>query len=105
MPDWTTKTGNCFEGMRVATPTASGASCVLGLQRAWAQPRTDSSTCSATSSHRDQRKCGLRDQRECGLRDQRKCGLRDQQKHGLLRDQRKTRSAVTGLAPDARLRG
>jgi hypothetical protein len=33
----------------------SGASCVLGLQRAWAQPRTDSrqqrsSTCSATSS-------------------------------------------------------
>jgi hypothetical protein len=39
--------------MRVATPTASGASCVLvlGLQRAWAQPRrTDSSTCSATSS-------------------------------------------------------
>ena len=38
--------------MRVVTPTASGASCVLGLQRAWAQPRrTDSSTCSATSSH------------------------------------------------------
>jgi hypothetical protein len=38
-------------GMRVATPTASGASCVLGLQRAWAQPRrTDSSTCSAASS-------------------------------------------------------
>jgi hypothetical protein len=39
------------EGMRVVPPTASGASCVLGLQRAWAQPRrTDSSTCSATSS-------------------------------------------------------
>jgi hypothetical protein len=38
--------------MRVVTPTASGASCVLGLKRAWAQPRrTDSSTCSATSSH------------------------------------------------------
>jgi hypothetical protein len=41
------------EGMRVVTPAASGASCVLGLQRAWAQPRrTDSSTCSATSSQR-----------------------------------------------------
>jgi hypothetical protein len=41
---------NCFEDMRVVTPTASGASCVLGLQRAWAQPQTDSSTCSSTSS-------------------------------------------------------
>jgi hypothetical protein len=48
------------EGMRVVTPTtASGASCVLGLQRAWAQPRrTDSSTCSATSSQLLRKKLG-----------------------------------------------
>jgi hypothetical protein len=41
----------CSASAELTTPTASGASCVLGLQRAWAQPRrTDSSTCSATSS-------------------------------------------------------